>query len=188
MSQTAKLYPLSNSFESPTPRFLFYGTNLALLRTRKNIGLFLSPDGNKYKISLNNISPIASAKNQPNTGSKIVREAKRFLDTPFLWGGMTPFGFDCSGIVQMIYKRFGIILPRDSKDQSKVGEKVQFEKVKPGDLIYSPGHVVIAMAKNKIIHASLGEGGVAINSLKPGEPNFRKDLYDSLLIARRVIK
>jgi len=70
----------------------------------------------------------------------------------------------------------------------KTGKKISRQDIKTGDLLFFPGHVVIAIGKYRIIHASLGEGGVQINSLKPGDADFRKDLYDSFLEARRVLK
>ncbi|MFH2034926.1 MAG: C40 family peptidase [Candidatus Zixiibacteriota bacterium] len=187
VSPTAKVHPLDNSFNSPIPQFLFYGTRLFVSRTREKMALFHAPDGNKFKISMKNIEVLSKLQGGKINGNHIVKEANKFLGVPYLWGGITPFGFDCSGLVQMAYKRYGFEFPRDSKDQRTVGVRIKRDEIKPGDLIFFPGHVVIAMGKNKIIHASLGEGGVQVNSLNPADPDFRKDLYDSYTEARRVL-
>ena len=91
-------------------------------------------------------------------------------------------------MVQRVYARFGIILPRDSKDQRKAGHRITGDEILPGDLLFFSGHVAVAIDKYRIIHSSLAEGGVAINSLNPEDSDFRKDLFDTFLEARRVIK
>lgn len=78
-----------------------------------------------------------------------------------MWGGKTPFGIDCSGFTQMVYKTLGIQLPRDAYQQATVGEHLSFiEEAEPGDLAFFDNaegkitHVGIIMADNYIIHAS----------------------------------
>lgn len=66
----------------------------------------------------------------------ILGHALRYLDTPYMWGGRSPFGIDCSGLVQMIFKPFGIRLRRDSHEQRQQGEPVEFADRRPGDLAF----------------------------------------------------
>jgi len=93
--------------------------------------------------------------------AQIISSAIRFLNSPYLWGGRTPFGIDCSGFVQMVYKLNGYKLERDSHQQSKLGSPLSFiEESEPGDLAFFDNeegkitHVGIIMENNKIIHSS----------------------------------
>ncbi|MCP4704160.1 MAG: C40 family peptidase [candidate division Zixibacteria bacterium] len=171
--------------KSNVPDFLFYGTNLASVRSEGNFHNMIDFENNRFKISKSKLESIKISKLiKP---SDIIKEAKKFLGVPYLWGGISPFGFDCSGFVRTIYRNFNIELFRDSRDQCKNGKKIALNNIKPADLLFFKGHVAIVIGKNKFIHASLGEGGVAINSLNPNDDIFRKDLFDTYLGARRVL-
>ena len=92
--------------------------------------------------------------------SKLVETAILYLNTPYLWGGKTPFGIDCSGFVQMVYKLNGFNVLRDASQQASQGEALSFiEESEPGDLAFfdnSEGdiiHVGIIMEDHHIIHA-----------------------------------
>ena len=86
--------------------------------------------------------------------------AKKYLNSPYLWGGRTPLGIDCSGYTQLGYRFFGINLPRDSYQQAKKGKKIKsVEKSKLGDLAFFSTknkitHVGIVLKDKKIIHSS----------------------------------
>lgn len=91
----------------------------------------------------------------------IVNQALLYFNAPYLWGGRSPFGIDCSGFIQIIYKMADIKLPRDAKDQVHHGVAFSFvEEAQPGDLAFFDDeegnitHVGIIWEKNKIIHAS----------------------------------
>jgi len=91
----------------------------------------------------------------------IIQHALMFFNAPYLWGGRSPFGIDCSGFSQIIYKMAGIKLPRDASEQVHLGTAFSFmEESRPGDLAFfdnEEGHIVhvgILWEKNKIIHAS----------------------------------
>lgn len=70
------------------------------------------------------------------TGEQVVALAKKHLGTPYEWGGESPGGFDCSGLIQWTYAKFGIDLPRVSTDQAKVGRAVKPSEARPGDLVF----------------------------------------------------
>lgn len=99
----------------------------------------------------------------------IVNTAFMYLNAPYLWGGKTPFGIDCSGFTQMVYKLNGYSLLRDASQQSSQGEALSFiEESETGDLAFFDNeegkiiHVGIIMDNNYIIHAS---GKVRIDRL-----------------------
>ena len=70
------------------------------------------------------------------TGSEVVKLAQRHLGVPYVWGGKTPSGFDCSGLVQYVFAQVGINLPRVSADQARVGRPVgSLAEARPGDLV-----------------------------------------------------
>lgn len=101
--------------------------------------------------------------------SEIVRIAKGFLGAPYLWGGRSFFGIDCSGFVQMCYRLCGRKLPRDAKDQAAGGEVLSFvEEAEEGDMAFFDNdngdivHVGIVLADHRIIHAS---GQVRVDTL-----------------------
>jgi len=178
----------NNKQSDKFPAFLYYGTKLAVKRKSGNHRIVETVTGNRLKILSGDCEKTDINYDSRKTANNIIRDARRFLGVPYLWGGSTPFGYDCSGMVQTLYARAGINLRRDSKDQRKAGTRIGKNDVKKGDLLLFPGHVAIALDKGKIIHSSLAEGGVAINSLTPDSDNFRKDLYSSFLEARRVLK
>lgn len=94
------------------------------------------------------------------TKKTIVNIAYKYLNTPYLWGGKTPFGMDCSGFTQMVYKLCGYKLLRDATQQATQGDVLSFiEESEPGDLAFFDNnegiitHVGIIMKDNYIIHA-----------------------------------
>ena len=96
-----------------------------------------------------------------NNRNSIVNTALLFLNSPYLWGGKTPFGIDCSGFTQMVYKINGYKLYRDAKDQANQGKTLSFiEESEAGDLAFFNNdqgdiiHVGIILQNNHIIHAS----------------------------------
>lgn len=91
---------------------------------------------------------------------QLVPAALQYLNAPYQWGGKSPFGIDCSGLVQMVYKINGYTLPRDAKEQANQGEVLSFvEESSPGDLAFFDNeegviiHVGIIMQNNHVIHA-----------------------------------
>ena len=120
----------------------------------------------------------------------LIDTALIYLNTPYLWGGKSPFGIDCSGLTQMVYKLNGHRLLRDASQQAGQGEALSFiEESEPGDLAFFDNaegviiHVGIIMEDNYIIHA---HGKVRIDRLdQSGIFNYKERMHTHKL---RVIK
>jgi len=88
---------------------------------------------------------------------------QQFLGLPYIWGGRSSFGYDCSGFVQMLYGQMGIVLPRDSCEQAKALQEQTFENLTVGDLIFwgasaeKIGHVGCFLGQGRFIHATSRE-------------------------------
>ncbi|HEX7241811.1 MAG TPA: C40 family peptidase [Longimicrobiaceae bacterium] len=154
------------------------------------------PDGRRGRPSGELVSAAHRPLRFPLDGAAVVASSARWIGAPYLWGGVTQAGVDCSGLVQALYRMHGRLLPRDSDQQSRTGEPVDpgddFSSLLPGDLLFyteEPGrvtHVTLSMGGSRIVHASLGNGGVARNDLL-GRRGYERELKRILLGVRRVI-
>lgn len=106
-------------------------------------------------------------------GTQIASYAKQFVGNPYVHGGTSlTKGADCSGFTQSVFKHFDIKLPRTASSQAKVGKKVSFSELEPGDLVfYSNGgsrisHVAIYIGNGKIVHAQTPRLGIGITAYK----------------------
>ena len=94
----------------------------------------------------------------------IIATAKQYIGVPYVWGGSTPSGFDCSGFVQYVFARHGIALPRTSAQQYTVGTWVAKSNLRPGDLVFyntsgsGVSHLGIYIGNGQFIHASTSRG------------------------------
>ncbi len=166
------------------PFRLFFGTELVITPHNGQV-CFAIPGGIKTPIGTRCLLPTKERQNKTVTGKQLLTTATRFIGVPYLWGGITPYGYDCSGLVQAVYGFHGITLPRDSKDQTNVGAEVDRNELKAGDLLFFPGHVAFSCGGDEILHASASRGMVTFDSLDPKAINYRKDIDKDFLIARR---
>jgi gamma-D-glutamyl-L-lysine dipeptidyl-peptidase len=136
--------------------------------------------------------PLQSYK-QHTTQNVIERTAKQFLNAPYLWGGRSTFGIDCSGFVQTVFKVAGKNLPRDTNQQAKSGIAINsLSESLPGDVAFFENehseivHTGILLSKNEIIHSS---GSVHISPIdEKGIINpERQDYTHKLAVIKRIV-
>ncbi len=129
-------------------------------------GSYISGENSSFKIGNHSFELIS--KDDIDVPSSIYETALSYLNTPYLWGGKSPFGIDCSGFTQLVYRFHEINIPRDASQQIELGRNIEFSDIQDGDLAFfhnSNGkitHVGILDGKGQIIHAS---GCVRIDQL-----------------------
>ncbi len=104
---------------------------------------------------------------RPALGERAVHVAEGYLGVPYVWGGESPSGFDCSGLVQYVYARLGVELPRTSYEQFREGTHISQSDLRPGDLVFfdGAGHVGIYAGHGRFIHAPHTGTSVQFGSL-----------------------
>jgi cell wall-associated NlpC family hydrolase len=132
----------------------------------------------------------------PATPQAIIESALRLFEgTSYLWGGVTPWGADCSGLVQSIYGLHGIPMPRDAGDQGRCGSEVPdaAESLAVADLVFFSDrpdgritHVAIALGGARIVHLALGRGGYFVEDFQGGD-QYTAALRGRIQFARRVV-
>jgi cell wall-associated NlpC family hydrolase len=114
------------------------------------------------------------------TGDDVIASAKKYLGVPYVWGGTSPSGLDCSGLVQLAFKDLGIDLPRVSRDQAKAGDPVaSLADAQPGDLVAfgSPvDHIAIYLGDTRILEAP-----------QPGQNVHITEMYRTPTAIRRIV-
>jgi cell wall-associated NlpC family hydrolase len=130
---------------------------------------------------------------RPNP-ARLAETGLRFLGIPYLWGGNTPNGFDCSGVVQRVFRLNGLLLPRDSDQQSRVGLERTISgpsDVAPGNLLFfgksrnSITHVGLVLPDRSFLHSY---GQVIVNSLDPSSPLYHPRLASIWQITRDPLR
>lgn len=132
----------------------------------------------------------------PASGSAIVETAREWMAVPYLWGGRTRWGVDCSGFVQAVFRFHGVQLPRDSHQQALVGDPVthgdDYAGIARGDLLFFTAreservvHVAISVGGPNILHAAQANGRVAEDSLA-GESELERALSKRLFGVKRL--
>ncbi|MGD8327368.1 MAG: C40 family peptidase [Sphingomonadales bacterium] len=117
----------------------------------------------------------------------ILTIAKSYLGAPYLWGGRTLRGIDCSGLVQMALMRAGLPCPRDSDMQAKVlGEPIEGD-LRVGDIIFFPGHVGIMVDETHLLHANAYHMAVTIDPLEEVIKRIRRDHQNPVTAQKRLI-
>jgi cell wall-associated NlpC family hydrolase len=97
--------------------------------------------------------------------AKVFQVAEQYIGTPYVFGGDTPAGFDCSGLVMYVYAQFGISLPHSATAQGAMGTRISINDAVPGDLIVMPGHIGFYAGGNKILDAPDSGKSVSIRPI-----------------------
>lgn len=146
----------------PTTIWLPLGAEIPAQDAQNHARSFAIGDAT-YRIAAGHVAPELPAKSHA-----VAETALRYLNAPYLWGGKSPFGVDCSGLTQMVYRMHGAQLPRDAWQQAETGEAVPLAEQRPGDLAFFVNdkgrvhHVGVIVEEGKILHAS---GRVKIDAL-----------------------
>jgi cell wall-associated NlpC family hydrolase len=136
-------------------------------------------------------SILASKGSSTKRARAAVTTGKRYIGVPYVWGGSTPDGFDCSGFVQYVYKKNGVPLPRTSRQMAHAGKGLSpsIANLREGDLMLFRGksgviaHVALYAGGNRILHSSSSRGGVGFDDLY----SKRGAYFRSHLVAARRI-
>lgn len=114
----------------------------------------------------------AAARKAARKKQVLVNEALRQRGKPYVWGGASRGGFDCSGLIRYVYKkRFGVNLPHSASAQARMGKRVPHRQLKPGDLLFFTtyrrgiSHVGIYIGNHKFVHAANRRKGVRVDAL-----------------------
>lgn len=132
----------------------------------------------------------------PGTGNAITATAQTYFEgTSYEWGGVTPWGADCSGLVQSSFGLHGVRMPRDAWMQAETGRALEndFAILLPGDLLFFSdepaariSHVAISLGGSRVVHQALGRGGQAVDDMESAE-EYTTLLRGRLRCARRIL-
>jgi hypothetical protein len=143
------------------------------------------------------IDAVELPKRFPRDGDAVTRSALHFFaGTPYQWGGITPWGADCSGLVQTIFGLHGVALPRDSSQQARAGAALDLapDALAPADLLFFSDrpdrritHVAISLGGLRLVHLALGRGGYRVEDLTASTDDYVAALRGRYLFARRLL-
>ncbi len=138
-------------------------------------------DGSTSSAALASASAAAAA--VPRGGADaVIAEAKKYLGVKYVWGGEDPKGFDCSGLVQYVYGKFGVAMPRIAADQATTGRAISKADARPGDLVFygrPATHVGVYLGNDTMLDAPNSHSVVRIEKLWNNVSGFRRVLPDT---------
>lgn len=175
--------------------------NVLAIRNEKEVNGFIQvelPDTRSGFVPQNACLKGDVVSGKPVTGESILETAGRFRGIPYLWGGTSAKGFDCSGYTKTVFDLHGMHLPRDASQQVMegvdLGTALDFNRFCPGDLLFFGSiredgservtHVAIYAGDGRIIHAA---GEVQVQSLNKGNPDYAEDRVKTFLRAKRLL-
>ncbi|WP_332646631.1 NlpC/P60 family protein [Lysinibacillus sp. 54212] len=174
---TSKRATMFNIIDRKPYLEISYSTILPVLH-KANGWLYVQAANNEVKmLKASDVKSYKSYKDIPKpTANDIISEAKRYVGLPYLWAGVSSWGYDCSGILYAVFREHGIMIPRDSFYQATKGTKVAKKNLKPGDLVffaYNGGtgkvyHVGLYIGDGQMLHAPHYAAKVRIEKLDQG--------------------
>jgi gamma-D-glutamyl-L-lysine dipeptidyl-peptidase len=159
------------------------------------LGALLEPD---ERVEQGEVVDVAARPTRfPTSAAAITRSALAYFEgTSYLWGGITPWGADCSGLVQSVFALHGVQLRRDAWQQAQQGEPgpPALLDAEAGDLLFFSDrvdghitHVAIALGSRRLVHLALGRGGYAVEQLDDERDPYVQKLRERYVHARRVL-
>lgn len=186
--------------QGPTVSDLVYGAVLELRQKQEGFFEVGFPDGRAaYVAAPEAISYREWARSRQPSGENLVQTAKELMGLPYLWGGTSFKGLDCSGFTKTVYFMNGLVLPRDASQQVHLGEEVDTKSgwgnLRPGDLLFF-GSPAQAGKPERVVHVGMWIGGdqefihsasrVRVSSMNPASPHFDDYELKRFLRAKRI--
>ncbi len=159
-------------------------------RVELDAGEAILPDGRRGLIVSGGILPYSEEVRAAMDLSPERWALARFDGAPYQWGGVTPWGVDCSGLVQTTFAARGVALPRDSSQQATCGREVPYDNARPGDLLFfsdegqAIAHVAFVGAESTLVHSTIACGGFVCESWSDG--TRAATLRGRLVAVRRI--
>ena len=138
------------------------------------------PTGQDSSVTTNQRPPTSPSKAIESPGAQALDVAREMLGTPYRYGGTDPRGFDCSGLVGYAFNQSGIELPRTSREIFRISQRIDPQKIEPGDLVFFAisankiSHVGIYAGQNRFIHSP--SSGKGVNYARMDNPYWQKRL------------
>jgi len=192
-------FSYKSSIQNSVISDLVMGSVLKLIDENSNYYEVMYPDGRiawvKKSESMKYSSFISLEKNDTE---KLIMNAKKLLGIPYLWGGTSSKGFDCSGLTKTLYFMNGLVIPRDASQQINIGYTVDslrnWENLEKGDLLFfgydkkgktKIDHVALWLGNEKFIQSSKN---VRINSVNPQNKDYDSYHLDKYVMTRRILR
>jgi len=159
---------------------------------RNTLDRIINQELDSQDLSDKDVQALINSPVNPVISNHVVSNALDYLGTPYVWGGSTTSGFDCSGLTQFVYRNAGISIPRTAAQQSTQGKRVSMNALEPGDMLFfgpegSSYHVGIYLGEGNFIHAPKPGDFVKITKLSSFTPDFAKRVIpDNDLNAEKI--